>query len=189
VDSVPSLWLARHGETAWTLSRQHTGRTDLPLTEAGEAVAREVLAPKLAGVEFGLVLSSPLVRARETARLAGFEPQIDDRLREFDYGEYEGLTSDEIQARRPGWDLWTDGCPGGESAEDVGARMDALIAERLRADGERVLVFGHGHALRILAARWLGLAPREGRVLLLAPAGLGVLGAEHGRPAVERWGV
>jgi len=185
----PALWVARHGETAWTISRQHTGRTDLPLTPAGEAVARDVLAPKLAGVTFDLVLSSPLRRARDTARLAGFEPEIDDRLRELDYGDYEGLTTAEIQRDRPVWDLWTDGCPGGETVEDVGARMDALISERLRADGERVLVFGHGHALRILAARWVGLPAREGRVLLLAPAAVGVMGAEHDRPAVERWSV
>jgi broad specificity phosphatase PhoE len=187
--SVPSLWLARHGETAWTLTRQHTSRTDLALTEAGEQVARDELAPKLAGTHFDLVLSSPLRRARDTARLAGFEPEIDERLREFDYGDYEGLTTAEIHRERPDWELWTDGCPGGETAEDVGARMDALIAERLRGAGERALVFGHGHALRILAARWVGLAAREGRVLLLAPAAVAVTGAEHGRPAVEKWGV
>jgi len=186
---VPSLWLARHGETEWTISRQHTGNTDLPLTAAGERSARDELGPKLAGVAFDLVLSSPLRRAHDTARLAGFDPQIDERLREVDYGEYEGRTSDEIRRERPGWDLWTDGCPGGESVDDVGARMDALIAERLREARERVLVFGHGHALRILGARWLGLPAREGRVLLLPPAGLGVMGADHGRPAIETWGV
>jgi broad specificity phosphatase PhoE len=187
--SVPSLWLARHGETEWTISRQHTGRTDLDLTAAGEAVARDELAPKLAGVEFALVLSSPLRRALETARLAGFEPLVDERLREFDYGDYEGLTTDEIRRRRPDWDLWTDGSPGGETADDVGARMDALIAERLREAGGRVLLFGHGHALRILTARWLGLPAREGRVVLLPTAALGITGAEHGRPVIERWGV
>ena len=160
----PALWLARHGETEWTLSRRHTGRTDIPLTAAGEAVARDELARKLAGASF-------------------------DRLRELDYGDYEGVTTADIQRERPGWDLWTGGCPGGESVEEVGARMDALIAERLRANGERVLVFGHGHALRILAARWVGLPAREGRVLLLAPAAVGVMGAEHDSPAVERWGV
>jgi len=185
----PALWLARHGETEWTLARRHTGRTDIPLTAAGEAVARDALARKLAGVTFDLVLSSPLRRARDTARLAGFDPEIDDRLRELDYGDYEGVTTADIQRERPGWDLWTGGCPGGESVEEVGARMDALIAERLRANGERVLVFGHGHALRILAARWVGLPAREGRVLLLAPAAVGVMGAEHDSPAVERWGV
>jgi broad specificity phosphatase PhoE len=188
--SVPSLWLARHGETAWTLSRQHTGRTDIPLTSAGEAAAREQLGPKLAGVDFDVVLSSPLQRALQTARAAGFaDVEVDERLREFDYGDYEGLTTAEIQRERPDWDLWTDGCPGGETAEDVGARMDALIAERLRAVPQRALLFGHGHALRILTARWLGLPAREGRVVLLAPASLGILGSEHGRAAVERWSV
>jgi broad specificity phosphatase PhoE len=185
----PELWVARHGETEWTLSRRHTGRTDLPLTAEGERVAREVLAPKLAGVAFDLVLASPLQRARETARLAGFEPQIEERLREFDYGDYEGLTTDEIRERRPDWDLWTDGCPGGETASDVAARMDAVIAERLAVAGPRVLAFGHGHALRILVARWLGLPAAEGRILLLAPAGVGVTGSEHGRAALARWSV
>jgi broad specificity phosphatase PhoE len=184
---VPSLWLARHGETAWTLTRQHTGRTDLALTDHGREQARDELAPKLAGDAFGLVLASPLMRALETARLAGFDPEPDERLREMDYGDYEGRTTAEIQRERPGWDLWTDGCPGGESAEDVGARMDALIAERLRDGPERILVFGHGHALRILTARWLGLPAREGRVFVLRPAALGILGAEHDRPAVDRW--
>ena len=164
--TVPSLWLARHGETAWTLSRQHTGRTDLPLTAAGEASARDELAPRLAGFP---------------------DPQVDERLREFDYGDYEGLTTAEIQRDRPDWDLWTDGCPGGETAEDVGARMDALIADRLRGVAERALLFGHGHALRILTARWVGLPPREGRVILLAPGSVGITGAEHGRAAIERW--
>jgi len=189
--SLPALWVARHGETAWTISRQHTGRTDLPLTEEGERIAREELAPKLGGTRFDLVLSSPLRRALETAHLAGFaHPEIDERLREFDYGDYEGLTTQQILQQRPDWDLWRDGCPGGETAAEVGARMDALIAERLRADGlERVLCFGHGHALRILSARWLELPPEEGRALLLAPAGVGVTGAEHGRPALARWGL
>jgi broad specificity phosphatase PhoE len=185
---VPSLWLARHGETPWTISRRHTGWTDVPLTPEGERQAREELAPKLAGVRFDIVLSSPLRRALVTARLAGFEPEIDDRLREFDYGEYEGSTTEEIHRERPAWDLWTDGAPGGERPEDVAARMDALLAERLPGV-ERALMFGHGHALRVLAARWVGLAPREGRTFLLPPAGLGITDAEHGRPAIARWGV
>ena len=186
----PDLWVARHGETAWTLSRQHTGLTDIPLTEEGERLAREELAPKLAGVRFDLVLASPLQRALQTARLAGFDPVIDDRLREVDYGDYEGLTTPQILERRPGWDMWRDGCPGGETVADVGARMDALIAERLRAPGvERALCFGHGHALRILAARWVELAPEAGRVLMLAPAAVGVMGSEHDRPAIARWGI
>jgi probable phosphoglycerate mutase len=182
------MWLARHGETEWTLSRQHTGRTDLPLTARGERAARDDLAPRLAGVAFDLVLTSPLRRARDTARLAGFGDALtDERLMEVDYGDYDGLTTAEIRRDRPGWDLWTDGCPGGESVEDAGERLDAFLAERVPRSG-RVLVFGHGHALRILAARRLGLPAREGRTLLLPPLGLGVLGAEHGRPAVVRWG-
>ena len=186
----PELWVARHGETAWTISRQHTGRTDLPLTEEGERVAREELAPKLAGVRFDLVLSSPLQRAVQTARLAGFDPTLDARLREFDYGDYEGLTTTEILERRPDWDMWRDGCPNGETAGAVGARMDAVIAERLRAPGlERVLCFGHGHALRILSARWVELPAEAGRALLLAPAAVGIAGSEHGRPAIARWDV
>ena len=182
---VPSLWLARHGETAWTISRQHTGRTDVPLTAEGERQAREELAPKLAGERFDLVLASPLRRARDTARLAGFDARLDERLREFDYGDYEGVTTAEIRERRPDWDLWRDGCPGGETPDDVGARMDSLIAERLKA--ARILVFGHGHALRILTARWVGLPAREGRVFLLAPAAVGVTGEEHARAAIARW--
>jgi probable phosphoglycerate mutase len=186
---VPSLWLARHGETEWSRARRHTGATDLPLTPDGERQAREELAPKLAGVDFGLVLSSPLRRAADTARLAGRAPQADERLREMDYGDYEGRTSAEIREERPGWDLWTDGCPGGETSDDVGARVDALIAERLRDGPARILLVGHGHTLRILAARWLDLPAREGRIFVLSPAGLGVFGAEHGRPAIERWGL
>jgi probable phosphoglycerate mutase len=187
--AVPELWVARHGETEWTLSRQHTGRTDLPLTEAGERAAREELAPKLAGHAFDLVLSSPLRRALDTARLAGFEPEIDDRLRELDYGDYEALTTVEIREQRPDWDLWRDGCPNGETVEDVGARMDSLIGERLLSGPRRILVFGHGHALRILVARWVELAPAEGRVFLMPPAGVGITGEEHDRPALARWGL
>ena len=186
---VPDLWVARHGETAWTISRRHTGRTDLPLTEEGERVAREELGPKLAGVDFGLVLSSPLVRALQTARLAGFEPELDERLRELDYGDYEGLTTRQIREERSDWDLWRDGCPGGETAEDVGARMDALIAERLLAAPSPILVFGHGHALRILVARWLRLEPAAGRAFLLPTACVGITGSEHGGPVLARWGV
>ena len=183
--ALPELWVARHGETAWTISRRHTGRTDLPLTEEGERVARDVLGPKLRAVEYDLVLSSPLKRALETARLAGFEPEVDERLRELDYGDYEGLTTAQIREQRPDWDLWSDGCPGGETVEDVGARMDALISDRLRAG--RILVFAHGHSLRILTARWVGLPAREGRVFLLPPAAVGVTGEEHARAAIARW--
>jgi broad specificity phosphatase PhoE len=187
-DTPPELWLARHGDTAWTVSRQHTSRTDLPLNEEGEAAAR-ALADKLGGRSYDLVLSSPLRRAADTARLAGFDAVLDDRLREFDYGSYEGRTTAEIQATRPGWQLWRDGAPGGETVEDVGRRMDEVCA-RIRAEArERALVFGHGHGLRVLAARWLGLAPAEGRVFLLRPAGVAVLGSEHDLPAIDRWGM
>ncbi len=183
-----SIWLARHGETEWSRSRRHTGRTDIPLTATGVQQARS-LAPRLAGVDFALVLCSPLRRALDTARLAGFDPQLDDRLLEMDYGEYEGITTADIREGRPGWDLWTDDCPGGEDAQAVGARMDSLIAERIEAADGTVLCFGHGHALRILAARRLGLPAREGRALKLETAAIGVIGAEHERPALERWGV
>lgn len=189
MSAVPELWIARHGETEWSRERKHTGVTDLPLTEAGERAARERLGPQLAGERFDLVLSSPLRRALETARLAGFEPELDDRLREMDYGEYEGLTTAQIHEGRRDWDLWTDGNPGGESVADVAARVDRLLEERVRAPGiERALLFGHGHTLRILAARWLGLDGREGRVFILAAGALGVMGSEHERPAIERWG-
>ena len=184
--SPPDVWLARHGETEWTLSRQHTGRTDLPLTPHGEAQAR-ALAAKLGDKAFARVLTSPLQRARETARLAGYPAaEVDDRLVEVDYGDYEGITTAEIRESRPDWDLWTDGCPGGESVDEVGARLDPLLDE-LRAGEGPFLLFGHGHCLRILAARWLGLPAREGRVLLLAPASIAELGSEHGHPAVTRW--
>lgn len=185
-DAPPELWIARHGDTAWTVTRQHTGRTDLPLNPAGEAAARE-LGDRLGGRSYDLVLSSPLRRALDTARLAGFEPRVDDRLREMDYGEYEGITTAQIRERRPDWDLWRDGAPGGETAADVGRRMDDLIAWVRAQEPGRVLAFGHGHALRVLTARWLGLPPEAGRAFLLRPAGVGVMGSEHGWPAVARW--
>lgn len=189
-DAPPELWLARHGDTAWTVSRQHTSRTDLELNDDGVVAARS-LAGKLSGRDYDVVLTSPLRRARDTARLAGFpDAVVDDRLREFDYGSYEGLTTVEIRGSRPGWDLWTDGGgPGGETVEEVGRRLDEVVARVRAVAPTRALVFGHGHALRILAARWLSLAPAEGRILLLGPAGVGVIGSEHGRAAIERWGL
>jgi probable phosphoglycerate mutase len=187
-DAPPELWLARHGDTAWTVSRQHTGVTDLELNEDGVAAAR-ALAPKLEGRRYDVVLSSPLRRALDTAHLAGFEPEVDDRLREFDYGEYEGITTAQVHETRPRWDLWVDGSPGGETPDDVGRRMDELIADIRARARERALVFGHGHALRVFTARWLGLTAAEGRRFLLGPAGVGVLGSEHGYTAVARWGV
>jgi probable phosphoglycerate mutase len=178
--------IVRHADTAWTASGQHTGRSDIPLTAAGEAKAR-ALAPRLAGRSFAAVWSSPLVRARETARLAGFEgAELQPELEEWDYGEYEGLTTAQILERRPGWDLWTDGCPAGEAAADVGARADAMLA--MLPDCGDVLVFSHGHFLRVLTARWLGLPPTGGALFVIAPGGIGVLGWEHGRPVLTELG-
>src|SRR5262245_1144992 len=150
-NELPSVYLARHGETAWTLSHQHTGRSDIPLTERGEANAKS-LGERLRGVDFQRVLSSPLVRARRTCELAGFLDRagMDDDVTEWDYGEYDGLTSVEIHRKNPGWTLFRDGCPGGETVEQVGARADRVI-ERLRATPGKQLVFGHGHFSRVLA--------------------------------------
>jgi broad specificity phosphatase PhoE len=181
------VFLARHGETEWTVTRRHTGSTDVPLTDAGELQAVE-LGQLLTGVEPDRVLSSPLRRALDTARLAGFEDQVEqvDALREFDYGEYEGLTSDQIRASRPDWDLFRDGCPGGETPEQVAARVKPLLDEIVTA-GQRVILFGHGHCLRILAATYLGLAPSTARHLFLDTASLSLLGSEHSWPAVRHW--
>jgi broad specificity phosphatase PhoE len=182
------LWLVRHGETAWTLSRQHTGNTDIPLTEAGEQAAAG-LAPRLRHVGFALVLTSPLARARRTAELAGFgdgAATIEPDLRELDYGDYEGLTTAQIRERRPGWDLWLDGCPGGESVGDVAVRAARAIARARAADGP-VLIFAHGHLLRTLAAVALELDPNAGRHLVLDPGTISIIGSEHEWPALRRW--
>ncbi|MDX6672433.1 MAG: hypothetical protein QOI91_2796 [Solirubrobacteraceae bacterium] len=182
-----SVVLARHGETEWSLSGQHTGSTDLPLTDEGRRQA-QALAPRLAGREFALVLSSPLGRALETCRLAGLGDvvQVREDLREWDYGDYEGMTTPQIQERAPGWYLFDDGCPHGESAEDVGARADRVVAELRVADGDAA-VFGHGHCLRVLAARWLELPARDAGRFALSTATLGELGGEHGRPVMWLW--
>jgi probable phosphoglycerate mutase len=186
-EPLPTLYLARHGETAWSLSGQHTGLTDLPLTERGERNARR-LGPRLAGLSFALVLTSPLRRARRTAELAGFAAEPEPALVEWNYGDYEGLRSAEIHRQRPGWDLFRDGCPGGESPAEVAARADRVIA-RVRAVAGDVLLFSSGHILRVLAARWLGLGPEGGRLLLLGTASLSALGYEHNpqEPAVRLW--
>jgi probable phosphoglycerate mutase len=188
-EPLPEVYLARHGETAWTISRQHTGRTDIPLTEQGERNAR-CLGERLRGTTFAKVLVSPMQRARRTCELAGFgrEAEGDADLMEWDYGEYEGLTTDEIRRRRPGWDLFRDGCPGGESVEAVASRADRVIA-RVRAIEGRTLLFGHSHFFRVLAARWLGLPPGDGRFFLLGTASLSILGYEHSRdePAIRLW--
>jgi broad specificity phosphatase PhoE len=179
--------LVRHGETDWTRTRQHTGRTDLPLDEEGREQARPV-GEALRGRTFGLVLTSPLRRARETAELAGFRAVAQDRddLAEWDYGDYEGRTTKEIRAERPDWSLWRDGVPGGETPADVGRRADRVIDE-IRAAGVDTLVFGHGRQLRVLAARWLGLEPADGRLFVLGTATISVLGYERETPAMLRW--
>jgi probable phosphoglycerate mutase len=180
----------RHGETEWSRAHRHTSYTDLPLTADGERQAR-ALAPALAGRPFHAVLSSPRRRALRTAELAGLPvTAVDDGLVEWDYGEYEGLTTAEIRRTRPDWNLWIHGCPGGESPEQVGARIDAVLARvrPLLAGGDVALV-GHGHALRVLGARWVGLAPSAGGLLWLDTATLSGLGFEHDRPVILRWNV
>ena len=181
------LYLIRHGETEWSRARRHTGRTDLPLSPAGEAEAR-ALGQHLRGLEVDRVLSSPLSRATTTADLAGFGERVEltDALLEVDYGDYEGLTTTEIRASRPGWDLFRDGCPGGETVEDAAARACGLLDDLGAADG-RVLLFSHGHQLRILTAVFLGLPPDTARHLFLGTASLSVLGVEHEWPAVLLW--
>jgi probable phosphoglycerate mutase len=181
------LFTVRHGETEWSRSGQHTSHTDLPLTEHGIEQGA-VVAEKLAGESFELVLCSPLRRARETCRLAGFADvaELCDDLPEWDYGEYEGLTSAQIRDRRPGWVLWRDGCPGGESPAEIGARVDPLVAELLKAQAD-VALFAHGHVLRVLTARWLGLRPGDGALFALATGTLSILGWEHGTSVIRRW--
>jgi broad specificity phosphatase PhoE len=179
------VWLLRHAETEWSRDGRHTGRTDVPLTEAGRERAR-ALRGRLATRTFALVLSSPLSRARETAQLAGLEPQLRDDLLEFDYGEYEGITTAEIRERRPGWDLWRDGSPGGETADQVGARVDRVIDEALAADGDVALV-AHGHVLRVLAARWVQQPAPFGGRLALDTGAVSVLGFEREVRVIRRW--
>jgi broad specificity phosphatase PhoE len=183
------VYLARHGETAWSLSGQHTGLTDLPLTERGEENARR-LAGRLDGLTFARVFTSPLVRAARTCELAGFGTlsERDPDLLEWNYGKYEGRTSAEIHAERPGWQLWTDGCPEGESPAQVGARVDRVLT-RIRAIEGDVLLFSSGHVLRVLAARWLGLDPGAGRYFLLSTASVSALGYEHdvSQPVIRLW--
>jgi broad specificity phosphatase PhoE len=188
-EALPVTYLARHGETAWSLSGQHTGRTDLPLTERGEANAR-ALAARLSGLSFAKVFTSPLQRAVRTGQLAGFGEQAehDPDLVEWDYGQYEGRRTVEILKERPDWFLFRDGCPGGERPDQVGARADRVI-ERIRAVHGNVLVFSSAHILRVLAARWLGLEAAGGRYFLLGTASLSVLSYEHnlGEPAIRMW--
>jgi broad specificity phosphatase PhoE len=186
---LPLVYLARHGETAWTVSGQHTGLTDIPLTERGERNARR-LGERLRGLKFAHVFTSPLQRAARTCELAGFGAvaQADPNLIEWNYGQFEGLTTAEIRQQRPDWDLFRDGCPGGESVAEVGARADRVIA-RLRALEGDVLLFSSGHFLRVLAARWLGVPAAGGRYFYLGTATLSALGYEHTRaePVVRLW--
>ncbi len=188
-ERLPSIYLARHGETAWSLSGQHTGRTDIPLTPHGERNARN-LGERLRGTQFVRVFSSPLQRALRTCELSGFAAnvEVDADLVEWNYGDYEGERTAVIRQARPDWFLFRDGCPGGESLEAIGARADRVLARLQSIDGP-ILLFSHGHFLRVLAARWLGLAAQEGRLLLLTTASLSVLGYEHNRhePALRLW--
>jgi broad specificity phosphatase PhoE len=188
-NGLPAVYLARHGETAWSLTGQHTGLTDLPLTERGERNAR-ALAERLNGLKFGKVFTSPLQRARRTCELAGFgaAAEVDRDLLEWNYGQYEGRRTSEIHAERPEWQLFRDGCPGGESPSQVGARADHVVG-RVREVAGDVLLFSSGHFLRVLAARWLGLEPSAGRYLLLSTASLSALGYEHnlGQPVIQLW--
>jgi len=181
------LWVLRHGATEWSVTGRHTGRTDLPLTAEGEAEALTV-GGLLAGRPFGLVLVSPRARALETCRLAGYAgvAEITDDLSEWDYGDYEGLTITQIRERDPGWTIWTGLCPGGETITQVAARADRVIATARGVDGD-VAVFAHGHILRVLAARWCGLDPVDGRCLALDTAKVSILGWEHEYPTVRCW--
>jgi broad specificity phosphatase PhoE len=181
--------LARHGETEWSRDGRHTGRSDVPLTADGRRQAA-ALRDALAGRDFALVLSSPLQRAAETCRLAGLGDRAErrDDLLEWDYGEYDGVTTKQIRETRPDWSLWRDGCPGGETAADVGARADRLIAELAGLEGDAAL-FAHGHVLRVLGARWAGLGPEAGAVIALDTATLSLLGYERERRVIRRWNV
>jgi broad specificity phosphatase PhoE len=188
-ESLPLVYLARHGETAWSLSGQHTGLTDLPLTGRGERNARR-LAVRLQGLSFKKVFTSPLQRARRTCELAGFgdRAEVDRDLLEWNYGEYEGLRTQEIHAKRPDWQLFRDGCPGGESPQQVGERADKVV-RRVREIRGNILIFSSGHILRVLSARWLGLEPAGGKYFLLSTASLSALGYEHNlsQPVIQLW--
>jgi broad specificity phosphatase PhoE len=179
--------LVRHGETEWSRDRKHTGRTDIALTETGRREAA-MLREALAGRTFARVLSSPLSRALETCRLAGLGDQVEltDDLMEWDYGEYEGITTAEIRKGRPGWNLWRDGCPGGETAAAVGRRADRVIEPLSGGEGD-VALFAHGHVLRVLTARWLGLGPEAGALFKLDTGTLSALGYERETRVITRW--
>lgn len=189
MSDLPTVYLARHGETEWSKSGQHTGRTDLPLTANGIEIAKQLKA-RLAGITFAHVFSSPLSRAKHTADLAGFpNPVLDEGLYEWDYGQHEGLKSVEIAKIRPGWNLFRDGAPGGESPEQVTARADALV-KRLKGLSGNVICFAHGHILRVIAARWIEFPIQLGTCMLLGTATLSVLSFNHhnlAEPAIKTW--
>jgi probable phosphoglycerate mutase len=189
IDALPIIYLARHGETAWTISGQHTGRTDLPLTARGERNANR-LGQRLKGLTLTAVLTSPLKRVVRTCELAGFGKvaRVEPDLVEWDCGNYEGRRLAEIHAERPGWRLFRDGCPGGESPAQVGERADRIIRQIRSLQGD-VLIFSSGHFLRVLAARWIGLEPADGRFFLLSTASLSALSYEHtfAEPAIRLW--
>jgi probable phosphoglycerate mutase len=183
----PELWIARHGETDWSASGRHTGRSDIPLNDNGRAAAK-ALGNILAGREFELVLTSPLARASDTCTLAGFgdRAETDPDLVEWDYGEYEGVTTPEIRETRPGWTVFEGGCPGGETIEEVAARVDRVIARARNVEGP-VLAFGHGHCLRVLGARWIEQAPETGGRLALETATVCVLGWDRETAVIDKW--
>jgi broad specificity phosphatase PhoE len=189
-ESLPDVYLARHGETAWTITRRHTGRTDLPLTERGVRNARS-LGERLEGAEFSHVFTSPLQRAHYTCELAGFKDVavVEPDLVEWDYGDYEGLTTAEIVKKRPAWNIFDDGCPGGESIADVTARADRVIRKLRALDGGDILLFSSSHILRVLTGRWLGLDAGAGRYFYLGTATLSALGYDHGKeePVIRLW--
>jgi probable phosphoglycerate mutase len=181
------LWLIRHGETEWSLSGAHTGRTNIPLTAAGEESARAI-GRELAGKSFSLVLTSPLRRATRTCELAGFgdDAQVDPNLAEWNYGDYEGLTSAQIRVQRPDWSVFRDGVPGGETIGQVAARAHDVIDRVAQIEGD-VALFAHGHILRILTACWLGLPPEDGKMFVLGTGAISSLGYEHETRAILRW--
>lgn len=179
--------LVRHGETEWSRELKHTGRTDVPLTDEGEKQARRA-GEALRNREFTRVLASPLRRAAETARLAGFEPELRDELMEWDYGDYEGRRTAEIREDVPGWTVWTHPVPNGETVDGVGRRVDRVL-EEIRAAEDDVLVFAHGHTLRVLAARWLGLPPSDGRLFALDAGTVSIAGYEREQPVIRNWNV
>lgn len=186
---LPKIYLARHGETIWSLSGQHTGMTDIPLTEQGEKNAKQ-LGKRLQGLTFAKVFSSPLQRALKTCELAGFGSMVmpDPLLEEWNYGDYEGRTTTEIQQTQPDWFIFRDGCPGGELPKQVAQRCDQMI-EKMKAINGDILIFAHAHILRMLTTRWLGLPAEEGRLYFLSTASLSILGYEHNlsEPVIRLW--